>query len=303
MAETPATAMAVSKRRRGTRLNARLGQLFVYSVIIGIVSLLRRLGMGELLDFEKENKEKTEGEKEKGQGGRYTAIKRLLRNNAMVYILGYGLPYLAFHCTTYFWKRKFNQRPTHPEIFRKELRRWCVSCCIGAAVDFSTRRASAIGLLPRLDTREMSFPRRLLEVLFVSEWSDIHFYLLHRFLHVGPSWLYTNIHSVHHQSYNPNPFSGLSFHPLESLTYFSSVPMYLMLNAVLDRPTNAFAYVALKLLNDVGPSAGHDGYTSSFHYLHHTKKHWNFGASPRWDKYFGTLLVENPFKSKWAGTP
>lgn len=89
---------------------------------------------------------------------------------------------------------------------------------------------------------------------------------------------------------------------MEAFVYFTSVPMYVIINAVLERPTTAWTYVALKLVNDLGPSAGHDGYTSVHHYLHHTKKHWNFGASPRFDKAFGTMIKENPFKPVWVGT-
>ena len=37
-------------------------------------------------------------------------------------------------------------------------------------------------------------------------WWDSHFYWTHRLLHT--TWLYKNVHKVHHESYNPDPFSG-----------------------------------------------------------------------------------------------
>jgi len=291
----------VSKRKGASTKVAgiRVGQVVAFSVLMMIFQLFQRLGMGEMMEFP----EKEKDEKEKAKNGKYAALLRLLRNNALVYIGGYGLPYLVFHCTTRYWYRKFNKSPTSSVIFQAEIRRWARSVLIGTALDFATKRAMAIGWLPRMDDTPKSYPRMLLEMFLTSEWADFHFYCIHRFLHVGPGWLYTHIHSIHHQSFSPNPFSGLSFHPLESVMYFSAVPMYVIINAMLGLRTSAFGYTAIKLFNDVGPSAGHDGYTSAHHYLHHTKKHWNFGASPRWDKYFTTIFRESPFTSKWVGTP
>lgn len=263
-----------------------------------VVNALQRLGMGEMIEFPKKD-----DDTEKRNTSKYAALLRLLRSNTLVYMIGYGFPYLMLHCTTRYWSKKFNQKQTSSVIFQAEVKRWIRSCLIGTAMDFATRRAQAIGWLPRMDDTPKSYPRKLLEMFVIDQWSDLHFYMVHRFLHDGPSWLYMHVHSVHHQSFNPNPFSGLSMHPLESTLYFSSVPLYVMINATLGLQTSSFGYSALKFLNDVGPSIGHDGYTSVHHYLHHTKKHWNFGASPRWDKRMGTILRENPFKSKWVGTP
>ena len=51
-------------------------------------------------------------------------------------------------------------------------------------------------------------------------WGDFHFYWTHRLLHT--QMLYKAVHKVHHQSFNPDPFSGLSMHWFESAIYFSS---------------------------------------------------------------------------------
>ena len=37
-------------------------------------------------------------------------------------------------------------------------------------------------------------------------WGDFHFYWTHRMLHTH--WFYKNVHKIHHESYNPDPFSG-----------------------------------------------------------------------------------------------
>merc|ERR1719261_2064775 len=44
--------------------------------------------------------------------------------------------------------------------------------------------------------------------LFVPLYRSFHFYLAHRFIHIGP--LYRFIHSLHHRNTDIEPFSGLS---------------------------------------------------------------------------------------------
>jgi len=54
-------------------------------------------------------------------------------------------------------------------------------------------------------------------------WGDFHFYWTHRLLHTP--WFYKSVHKIHHESYNPDPFSGLSMHWFESAVYFSATPI------------------------------------------------------------------------------
>ena len=51
---------------------------------------------------------------------------------------------------------------------------------------------------------------------------DAHFYCIHRMMHpwrttrfpdVG-KFLYKHVHSLHHKSYNPSAWSGISMHPV-----------------------------------------------------------------------------------------
>lgn len=66
-----------------------------------------------------------------------------------------------------------------------------------------------------------------------TQFRGLHFFLVHRCMHpwfgIGRSaldgdigaTLYRWVHSLHHKSYNPGPWSSLSMHPVEHLLYFS----------------------------------------------------------------------------------
>ena len=125
-------------------------------------------------------------------------------------------------------------------------------------------------------------------IALCSYWSDIHFWFAHRLMH--PWWhgkksrtidpghfLYKHYHSVHHKSYNPGPWSGLSMHPVEHFFYFTrSLPFFL-----LPLPHCFFYFINVRAM--LGPAAGHTGFGamggSYFHYLHHAHLNWNFGTS------------------------
>ncbi len=116
----------------------------------------------------------------------------------------------------------------------------------------------------------------LLRLIGVLAWSDLHFYAVHSALHVIPT-LYKNVHKVHHESINTNPLSGLSFHPLESLLYFTSLLLPLL------SPASPSELRALKIGLVLAPIGGHIGYSLNpkvhpHHYLHHTKFNFNYGA-------------------------
>jgi len=133
---------------------------------------------------------------------------------------------------------------------------------------------------------------------FALLWSEFHFYMYHRASH-EVKWVYRNIHKVHHESVNPNPFSGLSFHPVESLVYFSSLPLGLLLASRLGLVLTRPMYEVFKFALLLAPATGHLGYSfarippgaaqqdrlralaatfSSNHFLHHEKFRYNYGS-------------------------
>lgn len=55
----------------------------------------------------------------------------------------------------------------------------------------------------------------LLWVVLIPVWRDVHFYIAHRFLHIRS--IYTYVHKLHHRNADPEPFSGMTMHPVEHL--------------------------------------------------------------------------------------
>jgi sterol desaturase/sphingolipid hydroxylase (fatty acid hydroxylase superfamily) len=124
---------------------------------------------------------------------------------------------------------------------------------------------------------------------------ETHFFLLHRAIHWGP--LYRWVHSVHHNSVNPSPFSSLSMHPVEQLGYLGVALWHLVI------PSNPI--LALYQLHQAGFGAipGHIGFDrielgkdravgthAYIHYLHHRHFEVNYGDGLiPFDRWIGTF--------------
>jgi sterol desaturase/sphingolipid hydroxylase (fatty acid hydroxylase superfamily) len=124
---------------------------------------------------------------------------------------------------------------------------------------------------------------------------EFHFFCIHRLIHTP--FLYKWVHSVHHNSVNPSPWSSLSMHPVESLGYFAPILYHLII------PSNPI--LALFQLHHAGFGAvpGHIGFDkveitddmaieshAYIHYLHHKFFEVNYGDGLiPFDKLFGTF--------------
>ena len=123
---------------------------------------------------------------------------------------------------------------------------------------------------------------------------ELHFYCIHRLIHVPI--LYKWIHSVHHNSVNPSPWSSLSMHPVEHLLYWSSALLHIVL------PSHPVLALYQLHFAGFGAVVGHIGFdkielgedtamaTHAYaHYLHHKYFEVNYSdATIPLDKIFGT---------------
>jgi sterol desaturase/sphingolipid hydroxylase (fatty acid hydroxylase superfamily) len=123
---------------------------------------------------------------------------------------------------------------------------------------------------------------------------EAHFYCIHRLIH--RPILYKWIHSVHHNSINPSPWSSLSMHPLEHMLYWSGTLIHVVI------PSHPLLLLYHLQLSGTGAVIGHIGFdkielgdetamdTHAYaHYLHHKYFEVNYadGALP-FDKWMGT---------------
>ncbi len=126
-----------------------------------------------------------------------------------------------------------------------------------------------------------------------------HFYAIHRLIHTR--WLYKHVHSIHHKSINPSPWSSLAMHPAEHLLYFASMLWHLVI------PSHpAIAMYQLHVAG-FGAIPGHTGFDrvevgdtlidphAYNHYLHHRYFEVNYGDGlVPFDYWFGTYHDGSP---------
>ena len=198
------------------------------------------------------------------------------------------------------FNRKFNPRPTDPTLVKKEVLRWARSLTIGTAMEIIMLIASARGYAPSLyPTTPIDFTSpsqvaaTLATFLALSIWADLHFYIQHRAMHTR--WCYRTIHCVHHESRNPNVWSGLSFHPFEATSYYTA-----LCGVWLCPHPTTLQFAALRSILDISPIFGHvaaDGAGQYMHYLHHVLTDVNFGGTSTFDKLFGTYCMSEVTRS------
>ncbi|MFO1034007.1 MAG: sterol desaturase family protein [Hyphomicrobiales bacterium] len=174
------------------------------------------------------------------------------------------------------------------------MRCFLVGTPIWTALEVLMLHLFATGAVPSLDLAEHPVYLGLL-ALAVPVIHETHFFLLHRLIHTP--FLYKWVHSVHHNSVNPSPYSSLSMHPVEMLGYLGVALWHLVL------PSHPL--LALYQLHYAGFGAipGHVGFDlmevgenngipthAYIHYLHHKYFEVNYGDGLiPFDKWFGSF--------------
>lgn len=200
----------------------------------------------------------------------------------------YNPKFPADHPSDVFWFRSQN--------LDNFIRTFFMSIPIWTAVQSVFLWAFANGWGTMLDWQQ-HWPWLVLLMFFVPFIHDVYFFCIHWLIHRPV--LYKWVHSVHHNSINPSPWSSLSMHPVESFLYFCEVFVHLLI------PSHPF--VGLFNINMIGYGAinGHIGFDrlevteegaidnaqAYIHYLHHKYFEVNYGADGGLiplDYWFGT---------------
>jgi len=223
------------------------------------------------------------------------------RNEAMIWLY-YG----AFHLWLYIWKKegtktKYDNRwPAQDSrvfLFRDQVYDnvfWTagVAGLIWTAFEVVTMWMYANHHL--LTLRWQAHPVWFVVwILAIPFWREFHFYWVHRFIHWKPMYKY--VHYLHHKNVNPNPWSGMAMHPVETTIYLSVCMIHWVV------PSHPFHFLFDLQHAGLGPAGGHAGFEgpivngkfpsgSYFHYLHHRYFECNYGeATLPLDKWFGTF--------------
>ena len=229
----------------------------------------------------------------------------LLAVNAAGIFVMYGSVELFYYTrrkqgTRFKYNHKFpDDQPSDVFWFKSQsidnfLRTFLLSIPIWTAIEVFTLWCFANGY-SNWSTSGANWPWLLALIFLVPAIHEIHFFFGHWLLHQGP--LYKWIHSIHHNSNNPSPWSSMSMHPVESSFFFSEMMWHLIL---FSHP-----FVALFQLTGTayGAIVGHIGFDkleltderamdshAYTHYLHHKYFEVNYGGDGLipLDKWFGT---------------
>ena len=135
-------------------------------------------------------------------------------------------------------------------------------------------RIGKVALLPN------TWGNVLIGVLLLTLWNEVHFYVVHRFLH--QKYMMKHIHRIHHKSFIPTVYSVYSFHWVEALL-LSTIP----LTIVPFVPFSAVAVFLYPLVSILLNFAGHCNYRfgkgnswlllGTNHNEHHSKARKNYG--------------------------
>eukprot|EP00928_Gymnodinium_smaydae_P067648 TRINITY_DN50642_c0_g1_i1.p1 TRINITY_DN50642_c0_g1~~TRINITY_DN50642_c0_g1_i1.p1 ORF type:complete len:294 (+),score=14.41 TRINITY_DN50642_c0_g1_i1:53-883(+) len=240
-------------------------------------------------------------------------IFQSLWRNGLVWFLSYAAAYLTWYVLFHRPLSAFKFNPQYPprRLVTTEFRRCIASVIIACIYDVVVSACYKNGYTlgsegstqqlwdrmrdqPLETVTEVASGWRTIAVVLL--WSDFHFYWVHRLLHES-KWLYRHVHKVHHESHNPDPWSGLSFHPIEAALYLSStLVVFLLPLTILQSDLLRFGLIVSPIFGHLGH--GHESWPWGYdHFIHHAKFNYNFGSglfpcNGIWDNICGTAYQE-----------
>ena len=226
--------------------------------------------------------------------------------NAAAIFLFYGAIELVWYVkkkqgTRFKYNAKFPaEQPSDVFWFKSQnidnfLRSFFISIPLWTLVQVIFLHAFATGYVPWLSWSDHWVWLAVLTLLAPAI-HEVHFFCIHRLIHVPI--LYKWIHSVHHNSVNPSPWSSLSMHPVEGFLYHAVALWHLVL------PSNPMVAMYQLHLAGFGAVNGHIGFDkleitentpltshAYAHYLHHKLFEVNYGGDGLipLDKWFGSF--------------
>jgi sterol desaturase/sphingolipid hydroxylase (fatty acid hydroxylase superfamily) len=231
-------------------------------------------------------------------------IAYLLLRNAVLVLIIYGALELRLYVqrgqgTHFKYNAKFpSEQPSDVFVFKSQnidniIRTFGTGVPIWTAYEVLGLWAYANGYGPWGTLAE--YPVWFVLFAFVLPvYHEFHFYCIHRLIHVPI--LYKWIHSVHHNSVNPSPWSSLSMHPIEHLLYWSdslihlilpSHPLLFLYNLQITGTGAVVGHIGFDKM-EVGDKAGVDTHAYA-HYLHHKHFEVNYAdGATGIDRLFGT---------------
>ena len=174
------------------------------------------------------------------------------------------------------------------------LRSFCMSLPLWTLIESVTLWCYANGIGNWIDPSQHWIWLTVL-VFLAPAIHEVHFFCGHWLIHQPP--LYRWIHSIHHNSINPSPWSSMSMHPLEAAFFFSEMMWHILI------PSAPFVALFQLTSTAYGAIVGHIGFDkleltegqamdshAYTHYLHHKYFEVNYGGDGLipLDKWFGT---------------
>jgi Delta7-sterol 5-desaturase len=193
-------------------------------------------------------------------------------------VVGFVAMYFAFALAATFLCKKLGQPISARAVTTKQLTIEIKRSMV-AILSFSLWGPVVLALDRSIDVVRFDHdPLRIaLELCAVFMFNELHFMACHRLLHTR--WLYRHVHSVHHRSTTPSPFTTYSLHPIEAFM-LGSVMIPILLVASLDVVT----LVVWPVISIFFNTLGHAAHTLPFgaqasrdHHAHHTKGREHYG--------------------------